>query len=89
MRKAIKKNLKPLVKNEIITKYKKLKWTNPLVIVNNLNGTGEKPAIANSVIQATTPPSEDTLSLRKEVLSTPYSSKIFTPISLKKTYPIK
>ncbi len=35
------------------------------------------------------PPSDDTLSFRKEALSTPYSSKIFTPISLKNTYPIK
>ena len=35
------------------------------------------------------PPSEETLSFRKDVLSTPYSSNILIPISLKKTYPIK
>ena len=66
-----------------------LKLTNPLVMVSNLNGTGVKPAIAKSVIQAITPPSEETLSFKKEVLSTPYNSNIFMPISLKKTYPIK
>ena len=66
-----------------------LKLTKPLVMVRSLNGTGVKPAIAKSVIQAITPPSEDTLSFKKEVLSTPYNSNIFMPISLKKTYPIK
>lgn len=66
-----------------------LKLTKPLVMVSSLNGTGVKPAIAKSVIQAITPPSEDTLSFKKEVLSTPYNSNIFMPISLKKTYPIK
>ena len=71
IKKAIMKNLKPLVIKETITKYKKLKWTNPLVIVNNLKGTGEKPAIANNVIHATVPPSEDTFSFKKDVLSTP------------------
>ena len=40
-------------------------------MVNNLNGTGVKPAIANSAIHAIIPPSEDTLSLRNDVLSTP------------------
>ena len=60
----------------------------PLVIASNLNGTGEKPAIAKRVIQAITPPSEDTLSFKNEVLSTPYNSKIFIPISLKNTKPI-
>ena len=82
---AIKKNLEPLVSNDIMTKYKKLKCTKPLVIVNNLNGTGVKPAIARRVIQAITPPSEDILSFKKLVLSTPYNSNIFKPISLKKT----
>ena len=85
----IKKNLDPLVIAATITKYNKLKPTNPLVIVNNLNGTGVKPAIARSVIQAITPPSLETLSFKNETLSTPYNSKIFTPISLKKIYPIK
>ena len=66
-----------------------LKLTKPLVMVSSLNGTGVKPAIAKSVIHAITPPSEDTLSFKKEVLSTPYNSNIFMPISLKKTYPIK
>ena len=60
-----------------------LKLTKPLVMVSSLNGTGVKPAIAKSVIQAMTPPSEDTLSFKKEVLSTPYNSNIFMPISLK------
>ena len=59
------------------------------MIVSNLNGTGVKPAIASNVTQATVPPSEETLSFKKLVLSTPYSSNIFIPISLKKTYPIK
>ena len=49
-----------------------MKCTNPLVIVSNLNGTGVKPAIANKVTQAITPPSEDILSFKKFVLSTPY-----------------
>ena len=48
-----------------------LKLTNPLVIVNSLKGTGVNPATASNVIQATTPPSEDTLSFKKEALSTP------------------
>ena len=66
-----------------------LKLTKPLVMVSSLNGTGVKPAIAKSVIQAITPPSEETLSFKKEALSTPYNSNILMPISLKKTYPIK
>ena len=65
------KNLIPLVKKEIITKYKKLKWTNPLVIVKSLKGTGVKPAIASKVIHAIIPPSEDIFSFKKDVLSTP------------------
>ena len=88
-RKAIIKNLDPLVKRETITKYRKLKCTNPLVIVNNLKGTGVKPAIASNVTQAIVPPSEETLSFKKFVLSTPYNSNIFMPISLKKINPIK
>ena len=44
-------------------------------MVKSLNGTGVNPAIANSVSQAITPPSDDTFSFRKEVLSTPYNSK--------------
>ena len=82
---AIKKNLKPRVNSDTRTKKKKLKCTNPLVIVSSLNGTGVKPAIASKVIQAMTPPSEDTLSFKKLVLSTPYNSNIFIQISLKKT----
>ena len=58
-------------------------------MVKSLNGTGVNPAIASNVIQATTPPSEETLSFKNETLSTPYNSKILIPISLKKTYPIK
>ena len=85
IKKAIKKNLEPRVNIDTRTKKKKLKCTNPLVIVSNLNGTGVKPAIANKVIHAMTPPSEDILSFKKLVLSTPYNSNIFTPISLKKT----
>ena len=57
--------------------------------MSNLKGTGEKPAIASRVIQAITPPSDETLSFKNEVSSTPYISKILRPISLKKTYPIK
>ena len=70
-KKAIKKKREPLVKTEIIIKYKILKFIKPLVIVSSLKGTGEKPAIANRVIQAMTPPSEDTLSFKNEVSSTP------------------
>ena len=70
-RNAIKKNLDPLVINETIIKYRKLKWTKPLVIVKSLNGIGENPAIANKVIQAMAPPSEDILSFKNDVLSTP------------------
>ena len=55
------------------------------MIVNNLKGIGVKPAIASKVAQASTPPSDDILSFKKEALSTPYSSKIFKPISLKNT----
>ena len=69
IRNAIKKNLKPLVIIETIIKYSKLKFTNPLVIVKSLNGIGENPAIANKVIHATTPPSEDILSFKNDVLS--------------------
>ena len=43
----------------------------PLVIVSSLKGTGENPAIARRVIQAITPPSEDTLSFKNEPSSTP------------------
>ena len=68
---AIKKNLEPLVINEIIIKYRKLKWTKPLVIVKSLNGIGENPAIANKVIHAIVPPSDDILSFKNDVLSTP------------------
>ena len=71
IRNEIKKNLEPLVINEIIIKYIKLKCTNPLVIVKSLNGTGENPAIANNVIHAIVPPSEDILSFKKDALSTP------------------
>ena len=59
------------------------------MIVSNLKGTGVKPAIASNVIHATVPPSEETLSFKKFVLSTPYNSNIFIPISLKKMNPIK
>jgi hypothetical protein len=48
-----------------------LKWINPLVIVKSLKGTGEKPAIARRVIQAITPPSDETLFFKKEASSTP------------------
>ena len=71
IRKAIIKNLEPLVIKETIIKYNKLKCTKPLVIVSSLKGMGEKPAIASIVIHATTPPSEDTLSFKNDVLSTP------------------
>ena len=81
---AIKKNLEPLVIKETTIKYNKLKLTKPLVIVKSLNGIGENPAMANKVIQAIVPPSEDILSFKNEVLSTPYNSNILTPISLKK-----
>ena len=57
-----------------------MKWTNPLVIVKSLNGIGVNPAIASRVIQAITPPSLETLSLRKEALSTPYSSNIYSTV---------
>ena len=71
IRNAIKKNLEPLVMSEMIIKYNKLKCTNPLVIVNSLKGIGENPAIANKVIQANVPPSEDILSFKNDVLSKP------------------
>ena len=70
-RNAIKKNLEPLVINETTTKYSKLKLTKPLVIVRSLKGIGENPAIANKVIHAIVPPSEDILSFKNDVLSTP------------------
>jgi hypothetical protein len=57
--------------------------------VSSLKGTGVKPAIASKVIQAIFPPSEETLSFKKFPLSTPYSSNILIPISLKKINPIK
>ena len=63
---AIKKNLKPLVKKETIIKYAKLKFTNPLVIVKSLKGTGENPAIPSKVIQAINPPSDETLLFQKD-----------------------
>ena len=69
-RNAIKKNLVPLVINEMIIKYIILKWTKPLVIVKSLNGIGENPAIANKVIHAIVPPSEDILSFKNDALST-------------------
>ena len=62
----IKKNLDPLVIKEIIIKYAKLKFINPLLIVKSLKGTGENPAIASNVIQAITPPSEETLFFQKD-----------------------
>ena len=71
IRKAIKKNLKPLVIKETIIKYNKLKCMNPLVIVRSLKGIGENPAIANKVIHAITPLSEDILSIKNDVLSKP------------------
>ena len=69
--KEIKKNLKPLVIKETIIKWSKLKCINPLVIVRSLKGIGENPAIANKVTHATTPPSEDILSFKNDVLSKP------------------
>ena len=63
---ATKKNLEPLVNKEIIIKYIRLKCINPLLIVNSLKGTGEKPAIASKVNQAMVPPSEETLSFQKD-----------------------
>ena len=84
---AIRRNLLPLVRTEIKIKQNILKCTNPLVIVRSLNGTGEKPAIARRVIHAITPPCEDTFSFKKSVLSTPYNSNIFKPISLKNKCP--
>ena len=66
IKKAIRKNLEPLVNKETIIKYAKLKCTNPLEIVNSLKGTGEKPASANKVIQANTPPSDETLFFQKD-----------------------
>ena len=70
IKKAIKKNLDPRVTRATITKYIKLKWTKPLLIVRSLKGTGEKPAIASKVIHAITPPSDETLFFQK-VGSTP------------------
>ncbi len=66
IKKAIKKNLEPLVNKEIIIKYIKLKCIKPLLIVNSLKGTGEKPAIANKVIHAIAPPSEEILFFQKD-----------------------
>ena len=40
-------------------------------MVKSLNGTGVNPAIANNVIQAIVPPSEETLPFKKDTLSTP------------------
>ena len=42
------------------------------MIVSNLKGTGEKPAIAKRVIHAITPPSEDTLSFKNEAYPIKY-----------------
>ena len=66
IKKAIKKNLDPLVKREIIIKYTKLNCINPLLMVNSLKGKGENPAIANKVIHAITPPSEEILFFQKD-----------------------
>ena len=63
---AIKKNLEPLVNNETIIKYAKLKCTKPLLMVRSLKGKGEKPAIVSKVIHATSPPSDETLSFQKD-----------------------
>ena len=63
---AIKKNLDPLVNKEMMIKYAKLKCINPLLMVNSLKGTGENPAMANKVIHAITPPSEETLFFQKD-----------------------
>ena len=46
---------------EITIKYAILKFINPLLMVRSLKGTGENPAIPSRVIQAITPPSEETL----------------------------
>ena len=52
IRKAIIKNLDPLVIKEMTIKYAILKCINPLLIVNNLKGTGEKIAsVASSAAQ--------------------------------------
>ena len=50
---------------EITIKYIMLKCIKPLLIVRSLKGTGENPAIASRVIQAITPPSEETLFFQK------------------------
>tara|TARA_B100000482_G_C12441305_1_gene233196 strand:+ start:405 stop:638 length:234 start_codon:yes stop_codon:yes gene_type:complete len=63
---AIMKNLDPLVTKEMIRKYAKLKCINPLLIVKSLKGKGENPAIANKVIHAITPPSEEILFFQKD-----------------------
>ena len=66
IKKAIKKNLDPRVTRATIIKYIKLKCTKPLLIVRSLKGTGENPAIASKVIQAITPPSDETLLFQKD-----------------------
>ena len=66
IKKAIKKNLDPLVNKEMTIKYAILKCINPLLMVSSLKGTGENPAIASRVIQAITPPSEETLFFQKD-----------------------
>ena len=49
-KKANKKNLRPLVNIEVIKNINKLNWIKPLVIVNNLKGTGVNPAIKRVII---------------------------------------
>ena len=62
---ATKKNLKPLVTTQIITKKIKLKWINPLEIVKSLNGRGVNPAVKSIPIQEAKPPVVENFSFKK------------------------
>ena len=59
---ASKKNLRPLAITQVKIKNRMLKWMNPLVIVNILNGRGVNPAVNKIPNQDNKPPLVENLS---------------------------
>ena len=53
---ASKKNLRPLATIQVKIKNRMLKWINPLVMVNSLNGRGVNPAVNKIPSQDNKPP---------------------------------
>ena len=66
---ASKKNLRPLATIQVKIKNRMLKWINPLVMVNILNGSGVKPAVNSIPNQETRPPCDENFSFNVFIFS--------------------